>query len=330
MHCDIFPDAQQNGANASRLANTLNVSFPGFPSETMLMALDLEGVCASSGSACMVGSVVASHVLLAMAFSRERAASAIRFSLGKGTRMEEIEATAAALERIVQRQKRREPEPIDASCRRLVGCDAPGNAKAFLRTGNCFRWSSLSCLSKTKNERGQQLLIVCQGTFAPSPAAAALSKAAHFQASAPVTVRFSDGSPGPGRGGQSPDGGPRGMAIRFDLPGGRTDGHRGAVAQRFRGRHRRGVSRAAAGGGGHRSVQAASVAHRAVPGAHPLALKFVLENRVIPTSFATAAFFSNDAFIFVNQAESVQAGRYQILPVAGRQTWARPRPRRGR
>ncbi len=51
---------------APRLANTLNVSFPGFASETLLMALDLEGVCASSGSACMVGSVVASHVLLAM------------------------------------------------------------------------------------------------------------------------------------------------------------------------------------------------------------------------------------------------------------------------
>ena len=109
MITHIFPDAQRNGSNSSRLANTLNVSFPGFPSETMLMALDLEGVCASSGSACMVGSVVASHVLLTMGLPRERAASAIRFSLGKETRMEKIEATAAALERIVQRQKRREP-----------------------------------------------------------------------------------------------------------------------------------------------------------------------------------------------------------------------------
>ena len=61
-----FLAAKQNGDSIPRLANTLNVSFSGFDSETMLMALDLEDVCASSGSACMVGSVVASHVLLAM------------------------------------------------------------------------------------------------------------------------------------------------------------------------------------------------------------------------------------------------------------------------
>ena len=92
-------------AGAPRLANTLNVSFPGFPSETMLMALDLEGVCASSGSACMVGSVVASHVLLAMGLPPERAASAIRFSLGKETTAAEIDEAVAALDRILQRRK---------------------------------------------------------------------------------------------------------------------------------------------------------------------------------------------------------------------------------
>ncbi|HEX8280916.1 MAG TPA: cysteine desulfurase family protein, partial [Chthoniobacterales bacterium] len=56
---ESFSDAVLNGDLEHRLANTLNVSFPGLDSETMLMALDLEGVCASSGSACMVGSVVA-------------------------------------------------------------------------------------------------------------------------------------------------------------------------------------------------------------------------------------------------------------------------------
>ena len=60
-----------------RLANTLNISLPALDSETMLMALDLEGVCASSGSACMVGSVVASHVLLAMGLPLAFARSAI-------------------------------------------------------------------------------------------------------------------------------------------------------------------------------------------------------------------------------------------------------------
>jgi len=99
----IFPGARQNGDLANRLANTLNVSFPGLESETLLMALDLEGVCASSGSACMVGSVVASHVLLAMGLPVERTSSAVRFSLGKQTGAEEIDDAAKAIERIVER-----------------------------------------------------------------------------------------------------------------------------------------------------------------------------------------------------------------------------------
>ncbi|HEY1583973.1 MAG TPA: cysteine desulfurase family protein [Chthoniobacterales bacterium] len=106
----VYPEARQNAAGAPRLANTLNVSFPGFSSETMLMALDLEGVGASSGSACMVGSIVASHVLLAMGSAPERAGSAIRFSLGKETTLPEINATIAAVARIVERRSRRGAE----------------------------------------------------------------------------------------------------------------------------------------------------------------------------------------------------------------------------
>ena len=102
---DVFPDAQQNGDPTHRLANTLNASFIGVDSETMLMALDLEGICASSGSACMVGSVRASHVLLAMGLPMERARSAIRLSLGKWTTAEEIAATGDALNRIAKRTK---------------------------------------------------------------------------------------------------------------------------------------------------------------------------------------------------------------------------------
>ena len=56
------------------LANTLNVSFPGLDGESLLMNLDLAGICASSGSACMVGSIVPSHVLLAMGVPPELAA----------------------------------------------------------------------------------------------------------------------------------------------------------------------------------------------------------------------------------------------------------------
>jgi cysteine desulfurase len=97
------PDAKQNAANASRLANTLNVSLLGIDSEMLLIALDLEGVCASSGSACMVGSVVASHVLLAMGLPMERARSAVRFSLGKWTTADEIKMAGDAVRKIVDR-----------------------------------------------------------------------------------------------------------------------------------------------------------------------------------------------------------------------------------
>jgi cysteine desulfurase len=97
------PEAKQNAANAPRLGNTLNVSLLGIDSEMLLIALDLEGICASSGSACMVGSVVASHVLLAMGLPMERARSAVRFSLGKWTTADEIKTAGDAVRKIVNR-----------------------------------------------------------------------------------------------------------------------------------------------------------------------------------------------------------------------------------
>ena len=102
-----IPEAKLNGDKARRLANTLNVSLLGLDSEMLLIALDLEGVCASSGSACMVGSVVASHVLLAMGLPMEHARSAVRFSLGKWTTSDEIKRTGDAARKIVDRLKNR-------------------------------------------------------------------------------------------------------------------------------------------------------------------------------------------------------------------------------
>lgn len=97
------PEAIRNGDVSNCLANTLNVSFPGLDSETILMALDLEGVCASSGSACMVGSMMASHVLLAMGLPPELAGAAVRFSLGRETTYEEIERAAAIVGQVIHR-----------------------------------------------------------------------------------------------------------------------------------------------------------------------------------------------------------------------------------
>jgi cysteine desulfurase len=69
----------------------------------MLMNLDLAGICASSGSACMVGSIEPSHVLLAMGVPANRAQCSIRFSLGKRTTPDEIEHVLKVLPAILDR-----------------------------------------------------------------------------------------------------------------------------------------------------------------------------------------------------------------------------------
>ena len=98
-----WPAAVRNGRAEWQLANTLNVSFPGLDGEGLLINLDLEGICASSGSACMVGSIVPSHVLMAMGRPADVAQATVRFSLGKWTTPEEIEKTIAVLPVIVAR-----------------------------------------------------------------------------------------------------------------------------------------------------------------------------------------------------------------------------------
>lgn len=104
-----FPNAILNGEAAPRLANTLNVSFPGLDGESLLINLDLAGICASSGSACMVGSIVPSHVLLAIGVAPELARSTVRFSLGKGTTRDEIALTLSRLPGIFARLQRAIP-----------------------------------------------------------------------------------------------------------------------------------------------------------------------------------------------------------------------------
>jgi cysteine desulfurase len=104
--CTLFPAAIMNGDPHARLANTLNVSFPGWDAESLLINLDLAGICASSGSACMVGSIVPSHVLLAMGVSPELARGSVRFSLGKQTTREEVELTIQRMHEIFMRPAR--------------------------------------------------------------------------------------------------------------------------------------------------------------------------------------------------------------------------------
>jgi len=100
----VSPTAVRNGHPEFSLSNTLNVSFPGADGEALLIGLDLEGVCASSGSACMVGSVQPSHVLVAMGVPAQLASSTVRFSLGNRTTGDEIAHCLHALAQVLSRQ----------------------------------------------------------------------------------------------------------------------------------------------------------------------------------------------------------------------------------
>ena len=90
-----------NGAGAPRVSNTTNISFERVEAESLLIALDLEGVAVSTGSACSSGTLEPSHVLRAMGLPASRTQSSIRFSLGAGNTQEEIDHVAAILPKLV-------------------------------------------------------------------------------------------------------------------------------------------------------------------------------------------------------------------------------------
>jgi cysteine desulfurase len=100
---DRLPDSVVNGREAPRLPNTSSVTFAGMEGESLLIALDLEGIAVSTGAACNAGAADPSHVLLAMGRSREEAAGSIRFSLGPGTTEAEIEKVLAVLPEVARR-----------------------------------------------------------------------------------------------------------------------------------------------------------------------------------------------------------------------------------
>lgn len=83
-------DFELRGDPEHALPNTLNVAFPGIDGEDFLLAIDLEGVAASSGSACTAGSLEPSHVVLAMGYEHDDARRSVRFSFGPSTSDEEI------------------------------------------------------------------------------------------------------------------------------------------------------------------------------------------------------------------------------------------------
>ena len=96
---EVVPTLEINGL--SRHPGIVNCHFPGMTAEELVARLDLMGICASPGAACAASDRAPSHVLLAMGYSQQRARESVRFSLGRLTTKEEIDATVQAVASIM-------------------------------------------------------------------------------------------------------------------------------------------------------------------------------------------------------------------------------------
>lgn len=104
---EAIPDMTIQGAELDRVANTSNLRFPKIPSEVLLGALDMEGICVSAGSACSSGSLSASPVLLAMGMEPQAARECLRFSFGPDTTEEDFDTIAQSVINHVTRIRNR-------------------------------------------------------------------------------------------------------------------------------------------------------------------------------------------------------------------------------
>lgn len=106
---DRLDGIRLNGPRHNRLPNNANVCIRGVEGESILLMLDMQGICVSSGSACTSGSLEPSHVLLSLGIPQEVAHGSIRFSLGKDTTEQEIDTVLDALPPIVERLRAMSP-----------------------------------------------------------------------------------------------------------------------------------------------------------------------------------------------------------------------------
>ena len=101
--------AHSNEDDAPRVPNTTNICFDGIEGEALVIALDLQGLAVSTGSACSSGAIEPSHVLTAMGLSRDQAKSSIRFSLGKQNTAEDIDFALSVIPATVERLRKLSP-----------------------------------------------------------------------------------------------------------------------------------------------------------------------------------------------------------------------------
>jgi cysteine desulfurase len=108
------PGTAINGSRSSRVPNTTNISFDRVEAESLLIALDLEGIAVSTGSACSSGTLEPSHVLRAMGLPVHRTQNSLRFSLGMYSTQEEVDRVIEVLPRLVEKLRglTRKPLPV--------------------------------------------------------------------------------------------------------------------------------------------------------------------------------------------------------------------------
>ena len=100
-----IPEARLNGGRSPRLPNNVNISFPGLEGETILLDLDMHGICASTGSACNSDSLDPSHVLLSIGLPEEIGHGSMRFTFGPQNTMEEAKYLCDVLEEVIPRRR---------------------------------------------------------------------------------------------------------------------------------------------------------------------------------------------------------------------------------
>ena len=106
---DEIPYTRLNGHRTNRLSNNANFAFQFIEGESLLIMLDMDGICGSSGSACTSGSLDPSHVLLAIGLPHEIAHGSLRLTLSEETTKEEIDHTVDCLKKIVEKLRAMSP-----------------------------------------------------------------------------------------------------------------------------------------------------------------------------------------------------------------------------
>ena len=114
-----IPGVTRNGAKDPRLPNTSNLNFADCEAEAILLLLDREGICASSGSACTTGSLAPSHVLIAMGVPPEHALSSVRLSLSKYSTDAEVDHLLDTLPPIIEKLRGASPRESATTTREI-------------------------------------------------------------------------------------------------------------------------------------------------------------------------------------------------------------------